>query len=248
MIRRWFTQHQSIIALLGALIVFSTYITNEVLHDRYSGLADALDKAETTSVLRNDIAGIGNLLGQVQTDLLILKQDRANSSQSAEARPPGTLAMDDLERKISVDRFQIAHIETITDTIERLSGHFPLTERERSDLASVKWMSQALSRSEDAEMEQVDGKIPSVNAAALLSDDWEFAKLFTQYRFSSPLGIATRVYDGILARAEARRKIQERQSARWKDWSILLYSVGWGLGLLGKLFEDKQARATELSV
>jgi hypothetical protein len=61
-LREFIRRNDRLITLCGALLVFLTFVTKDVLHERWKDLADAIEAAESAGIVRKDIQTSTHLL------------------------------------------------------------------------------------------------------------------------------------------------------------------------------------------
>lgn len=93
--KRFLKRHHVAVTLVGALIVFATYVINDVLKDSLRGLTDSVDSATQFFLVRSDINNISDMVSN--TDLHLLSFAGNGSSAPHENTADNLLSADMLE-------------------------------------------------------------------------------------------------------------------------------------------------------
>lgn len=209
--RRWFT-------FVGALIVFLTFISKEVLREHWSALAESVEKVETTVEVRKDIDGLGvevrsvarnthaiyNMVSEERQDAYIARShmSRAKKKFMIETEPDYS-ELDEFDEMVTGMTSGRKKLEMLKSLIAQLPDH---AARERSRQALI---------------EEVGNFLPEP--------------------YSYPKGelVDTKIDEFIVSNlndARTKRDYWRTWSDRF-DWaSIAFYCLGWGLGFVGKIY------------
>jgi hypothetical protein len=196
-LRRFFGRHGRILTLLGALIVFLTFVVKDGLREHLKDAASSISAANDVFAIREDNMGTrleleelkkdldGNATGQSWSDIRIVQAKCRRMYYALGAVAYLVKAADDKED---------------TPTIRSLD----------QELTKIRFDSLALNMSAST----VGTLGQSASALELRMAKFE---------------------DDVVERA--RLKLQQRQALydSWTWISYVLYTIGWGLGLVGKL-------------
>jgi hypothetical protein len=216
----FFKRHSRLFALLGGLIVFVTFITNEVLRDNLKDKVSAVQTARTVGTIENNLLMVGNDVESIERDLssiaIVVKTDNSAEAKMHEDDP--------ISVRISAlyGKYELA--DAMITTLEQISDQVQLPKERVDEIkANRKQFDEARKRL-DLHDGQTVGKESSVSEIR----DAEIENL-------GPLVQARSLLSATLYDAEEERKVQEKRYTFFKHLSYLLYALGWTIGLAGRL-------------
>jgi hypothetical protein len=222
-IRSFITRHETLFAILGAFIVFVGFIVKEGVRESYKDLAQELEQTKWRNEVRT---GLGDIAMGV-TDLRMKgfyrefhSGDLGRPRQAMEAaliRMQFTTNMDSLNEattKLTVSRMLLEELPYHDPGLELLSQSLiPLTNVEISlDLQEGSFTEKQF----EIESKKADDSRKVI--AGLVEKETRFCDLVEE---------------------DAARQLKEKAD-RLKYatvWMYILFVVGWGLGLLGKILK-----------
>lgn len=226
-----------LLTFVGALIVFLTFVIKEGLGDRWNHLAEAIDTAQYIYSIRADTSGENQrfqlLLRQIQDtqglvrsrgkqlfpngeDVILENMGRAESGNSEVSTTLATLKL--LVDKLPAQDINRLRLVELSKTVEEIKSD---THR------IVRLATPAGLRGTPRQIERLVNQ--SISQAVDLQEPL-FVKL-EQLREDSDALTATVLKDA----EDFRKRNSTYSTAAW--WiSAGLFAVGWGLGLLGKLY------------
>jgi hypothetical protein len=242
--------HAHLLVFCGALIVFTTFVIKEGLGNRWRERADALANAQSTYAIRNQLQYLSSNLYAAESAINKLNKpaptdDRDYAQRLGSPQEDYDRAKERL-RRIS---YEIADYEEAANTINVLADALPEDDRYYKEAT------------------EMNNDINSFNKKAIEIDKtlaMPFEMQFTtgKEEWKKQAGIAAEKLEGELQKKEygygmrvnhlgelinqevlAIRPLNEWR-AKWA-WriSVLLFTLGWGLGLLGKLYGVPEAAA-----
>ena len=216
---RWIRRHQRMLTFVGALIVFGTFIVKDALRDQLRELGDAIKSAEDVYLVRSDLNSVVRLLLDLRGRIDHL---RGYSLQDAEE---GT--QDAVGQMMELDSLDAAWLINSEQLLHKLP--MQVQEEDHAELESLKTKRKNIEAQFGDVMSAGSGK-PQKTAA-------ELSKLANDIlRDSFDIGQRTSILsDKVLQRA---REIEATTEHRYElaTWaSYILYAIGWGLGLAGRL-------------
>jgi hypothetical protein len=222
----FFKEHAKFFILAGAFVVFLTFVVKDLLRDNLKDLANALAETQLAFALRHDNLMLSDKLDQLDTRL----DDLQNQSG------PGKSVLSKKEIQIrdmiyvgqGINRmswFELNHIESL---VKKVSNHAQFEQRIRTlnqQVGTLNSTGNALALSFQEGMDQHKDSQKNYDAASDWVSNCQQAK-----------SKATEVVDETLAAAE----IELGRDEQWEKWytrsSYALYTLGWALALLGKLY------------
>ena len=236
-------KHQRLISFIGASIVFATFIVREVVREHLKDLADSLDQAENLFAIRGQLYSTNQRLRQIAHQQDLTEMDKLPKRTPAFVRHKA--GIDDLvERDIS----EVDDLESNQDNLKRLLRKFP------SDtyLQTLKDHSEELAqlKTERDQMETAMTECDNANTPDKHCS-WDF--MYDMDRKSDELddklfwmGVELKDLSTPIL-ADAERALARRES--WYGYaniaSVILFTLGWGLGLAGNLYQIKGLAAGE---
>jgi hypothetical protein len=231
----FFRKHSRFLSFVGALIVFATYIIKEGVREDLKDLISSIATAESTFKVRADNGSIQNQLksllgtgwvqpshsktssiGTISREIDLYVRNARNSSDDAMLYMDRT---EELDRKLDSAKGRLQGISELRSKL------YPLID-ERNEIANYVIATRYSAadgppprKTTATEAQQQLDKIAGVETDTEKLEDTS----------DSMAQIA-------LQDAELQRKNGELLLQRWTWASYGLYTVGWGLGLTGKLY------------
>lgn len=236
-VTRFITKHNRLIVFIGALIVFATFIVREALREELKNFVDSIDSAEGVFVVQHENALMAGRLAEV------LRFVTAANANILKPPRPGVPTIDLVAEEL--------HYQDGFDTVQRMADELAAAGRllkkmphSREDaLALAGFQSQY-----DVEVQRFNLYKPPGSATSQLE---------LEQAFNVIVSIENKLWDieANLAKftasfLEKSIEVKERDEryfeiATW--WSYGLYVLGWGLGLVGKLYGPKGDGSVEIS-
>lgn len=217
-----FVRHRRFLTFLGALIVFTTFIVKEGLREQLKDLASSIDSAESVFVIRNDGNATVRWLQRLQEQIdWIAEKIKLKGT---------TYSGDMIERAHSSSEIIGQVHESLTtslDNISRLIEKIPHQEASKSEVEKLQKELQEL-RDHRTAFELAFNREPSMDLVWKLG-----ALLVSTQKLSDEIRDLAR---DVLENAEKARVRRERVVSITTWASYALYTLGWGLGLLGRIY------------
>jgi hypothetical protein len=229
-LRTWLRDHDRLMTILGALIIFATFLLRDWYAESLKDIKDSVDTAQATFVLQREnrtiqerLSWIFSLTSVTYTNVLTVPRPN-----------PGkiTLVAEEVQYQFTFD--SINRMRDQLDALDRLFAHVPHSRGDDQKLTSLRSRYIALSlqyrsyiqpgsSTPQPELESAFNTIVQLKLTALsIENDLDnFSSAFLAYGQT------------VLAKDEASLDKARR-------WSHALYALGWSLALFGKLFGDSR--------
>ncbi len=92
-IRRWVGVHNNLLATIGALLVFGTFVCKDELREKWKALDEQIDRAQTTRIIRNDLLDVRNEITRLERrtgegyNVMLKIQDHFGEGQRQPVQP-----------------------------------------------------------------------------------------------------------------------------------------------------------------
>jgi hypothetical protein len=202
--------------VLGALIVFVTFVVKEGLRDRGKDLLASVESAQTTFVMRSDVEDLRLQLRSLQRSI------RTTGGESMEVERYNTIAQ---------AQFWVQHgLSASLDNTSRLLQRLPNNQRDTAQLKDFRQRLDKLREAHDAPPADLDNPshISEQEISRQLKIGSDLGRLSTQVRIFERQ---------VLEQAE---RLAEKEEQKYNLYTLLSYgffSLGWGLALMGKIFD-----------
>jgi hypothetical protein len=209
-VKKFLSKHSGLVTIIGGLIVFVTFMVHEGLREHLKAIVESTDSAENNFLLRDEIADFGRRKG---ASSLFATKDMLQPAQLYFEIANGDISWTSFALS-NISRLELAISVNATDQRETAMLQRQLTdikEKERPEILNF-----------------YDGKP--------LDEGKEFAVMDAAAKLRSSCEELT---ERRLSSAEKMRTaVAWRYSmATWA--SYVLYTLGWGLGLVAKLYGVK---------
>lgn len=234
-------RHNRAIALLGALLAFSTYIAKERLQEHWKQLAEVLEKTKQSyerddqdkkqeNALHEIAAQVSSLRGEV---LYVKLNGSGGTKQSqaadAESFNVNSLILGNFEKESDLESFKLK-----TDHLLLLSKALPDNEPRYEELKRLsKDIDAAIVHVNDAEAGPTD-EVVIVDNAHNMARARKVSKVVDEV-YTPLFNCVNGLSAELLSEAEEQRTKDERYAVISGYASAGLYFVGWLLGLAGKI-------------
>jgi hypothetical protein len=219
-VRRYFKKHRTKVLVFGAIIIFLTYVTKEVLADRYKDVATSVDSAQSLFIVCETVRPSPNLFAR-------LSEISKEYPKSVEAEISKVIASEEnyIEGSLDTTRRLVASLSDQDDLLKRVTALQLKHYKEAIDAKGAE--TRAV---DDAIIHPKKGRAVDTEALALSFD----IKYFPQVVATS---VATKkLADEALDIAEQKKAKAEWLYSLAKCWSFVFYGLGWALGVAGIVF------------
>jgi hypothetical protein len=228
----FFKRHSRFISFIGALIVFGTFIIKEGIRENLKSLVDTIDSAENTFLADRDNNVIQETLRSQSRTLARLENVSRKRPNFAKV-----LMNDGRLMNVSLDIGK-----TVQDDIDDVSGlqfslHRLLNAIPQLKSSAIEYLDKQYERNTEA-------YAVWLSSGVALDEKWDQQKqqdalralLFEEMGLSYARSVLQSSMENILKKAEmAKAKAEEKY--KWATWlSYGAYTLGWGLGLAGRLY------------
>jgi hypothetical protein len=247
--RAFLRKHNPWLPFLGTMVVFVTFIVNDALREEATNLADSIDQARTSFATRMDIVAVMNhldedrrtieeILNKVEgrTDALEAKKDRAlwEISQDIEMEEP------------SYDRHVVIFANAV-ELLEKLPFDRQLDERRWSLRKRLDNLGKLVSDMKHRRLVlHYDGD--GIEAQAIWTAIEADHHLIDGEDHADGLNTGAAIdkfAEMVLTRAQLIGSDADSKRKLWKHLSYGLYPLGLLLGLLGKVYGEKDPELEE---
>jgi hypothetical protein len=245
---RWFT-------FIGALIVFLTFVVKEELGDRSRELASAINEGETLYIIRVDHHDIESSLHLMWHSVDAIRQDAETKQKPQKPQKPNQINSRILAHTIST----CLQIKRTLSSVSNLVDKLPYGEPEKRQLTDLQHeLDQALleggelyidraptslipeknpSRTRWSYVPKLAGQDPGDEPPNALSADTNLQREAAYSKSVYNLLRDTLALDAdALTKAKALKQHAENRSRVASSMVAGLFALGWGLGLVGKLY------------
>lgn len=245
--KAFFRKHQRVISFVGATIVLVTFILREIVRDHLKDLADSLDQAQGVFSISGQLATTNERLRWLQdhADFALELKDTRRILKSG---PTFDDEVSGINSTLEQDISAIRDLKATQDSLDRLLRKLPAGTAP-AEIAEYKKQLEQLRQERDA-METsmqpcANVKQPAAECSQALVDDLS--------KKSDALDVSVfwmglhlrQVSAAVLERAEVVLNCRET----WFFWanvgSVLLFILGWSLGLLGTIYHMPGAKPPE---
>ncbi len=221
--------------LVGALVVFATFIVKEGIRDNLKDVVSAFENAQTTFALRDQNVRMTTMLTEIRTRVVAL------NDKSLPKVPVGVWRVSQAYAGVEQTRETVELLGQSLETITPLAQKLPKDEKRDAELIEcTKLLAQT--RDDYLKTETVLKDILTRAQSSkrdLTKEDEQRAASVAGAYIAVEQQAAVRIAaleSGVLSEAPKYREEQERRYAWWNNKSYWLYSIGWGLGLIGKIY------------
>lgn len=215
---KFIQKHETLFVLVGALIVFITFLVRDAQRERVKEFADTLSNAENTFVLRNSLDEVKGAITASRTVFL-----------ASAPRNKVTRHIEDMQMvAVASYRFadvasEVATVDLFADRVGDTAAPHKLTELS-AQLAALNDRIEALGKVADSRI-----------FAKAEIDEWSnitdaCLDLTTQLN---------KIESDAVNRAEELRREAERKYRVYTTAGNALYVIGWGLAFIGRIFGFK---------
>jgi hypothetical protein len=237
---RWFTYASTI-------VLFGTFVVNEILRNESRDVADSVAHAETAYNQRNEMQQIASQVNQVHdwTVRILMKVDANKKQQTIWANQPELLqVLSSMREACSSAKSRFDNAMDLYDVLPYNIGldeaHWRLKEAFRrceSNVEAAQNLEDSYLKGDRQSVEQV-GKLLASETDGEMSDIRRFQTMFgSSGRLIHSLQDASdRFSELVFKEALAVRDQSKRRSIAWQYVSFGLYPFGLIIGFLGKIY------------
>lgn len=238
-VRQFLVAHKRWFSFIGAIIVFATFVSKEILRDNLKDLVGALENAQTLFELRGDNASLRNQTFDLRVRILDIYDKVVTSKPGSEfARDVGQNLSSVYEVE---DELRLVE-PTLANTAE-LVGKLPPSDERTTALERCR------AELKQAHQASAEAKVTVENLSAsrkFLQHPPPFTNE-EQGQLALSVGKAANtgrtvwqdVEQSTLKIFEQARQFKEEKERQYKHWTLatyVLYTLGWTLGLVGSLY------------
>ena len=230
-IRRFVRKHEGFLTIVGALIVFATYVVKENIEMRYKEIAETLSSAEIHFRISRE-------LNKVDRDL----QDLTTRVEMNQAQDKMQLADAFNKHDVSLD---MTGVESVALLMQQLRDHHKeddILKDVKNDVAlEEKWRidyDRVIELDNSGEKKRAEEERLTAEA-----DEEAMAEEAKRHvALKRPLGrqLLEQLQADVLDKVSRERDKYEHLDKFWKPFSYVLFGLGWGVGLIAKLAGSKQ--------
>lgn len=233
----FFKKHSKWVSFVGALIVFCTFVVKENLLENWKAISDGIVMAEYVYQIRTDTDASAEYYIKLRDRIVNLAR------QSGTPVPVKTTVAKKVQEATETCRNFTLQSITLYSAIDVLMDKLP-DKKALHEISGKGWV-EAIDLKERCRALEPD--IQSIASHEMLPDQGRTLpgpSLYDYLNQSADINKQTKeVYDKadkfrseVLKRVEKIREDNRSKSESAKKVSVVLYTLGWGLGLVGKLF------------
>jgi hypothetical protein len=235
-VQNFFSRHRRLLTFFGALIVFVTFIVKEAKREQLKSVVDSLEIADGVFAVRQDNYATHSQLSTLQ--------------KSFNKFIEKTAAHDEREKRLEIYRLVQDKREVLDERLSRVRSSLDSTKALAAIVPIDNNLKQALSDAQQAYSELLDRNnkinksLPNLMMAeiSVFNDKYRqsneqvaSALFFLEEDARGLQKTADAIAADTLALSEKQKAAAEKSYEHYTLWSYFLYSLGWGLGLLGRL-------------
>jgi hypothetical protein len=243
-VKRFVVEHKDLLTIFGALIVFVTFVVDNVLRDDATGLADSLNRALILSELRADMSKLLTTAGETEQLVHALgdKQDDHPSTAENEAwvRQGAEGASLELSSIMELAQKALPDNVTLNEELQFVAKQMDADKQVQINVLDV------VSNLNHQSPGTLATELAKVIYARPQKPDM-FTPIPASQTIPNPGGGTTNIplfgyqrlaYDSqkVLRLVQEKQRGVERRARDWRLLSFALYPIGWVLALAGKLF------------
>jgi hypothetical protein len=239
-------RHNRLLTFVGALIVFTTFVVKEGLRERLKDFVDSVGAADSTFMIRGDTNISNSLLRSLEEDIGDVERNKA-------IRETGIVAPSSVHLYYSWRDLSMMgqSIKANLDNVARLMRKLP---NQGANIAQLETLKKAL-EDDGRSLDNLYKALPINPGYRLLFPEKDIIKRMSEQdlqafdalrkHFHSLESDANRFATEVLNISEGLRDKNERSYGIYTWVSYGLYTLGWGLGLVGRLYSVEGLPAGE---
>jgi hypothetical protein len=239
-LEKWCKKHSHLLVFIGAIIVFLTFVIKEGLGERWKETADAINLAKYFYAVTDDATVLERSVGHVQ--------ELMNKGFQVDHPTPTAIALLQAQVRVTARREMRDRIERNVHQINILADKLPKDDAVHNAITTLttelESVSSKIKTLEDATLNGTYKGSPIIvvsNGDAELIPELEELHKDTFLWLVGANGTANRLVADVLRDAEETQRRNERHSVEAWWISAFLFALGWGLGLVGKLYGVPEA-------
>lgn len=250
----WISRHtKHLLSIVGATIIFVTFLAKDVRKDALRALIDSIDAAETSFILRSEGRTTFEELQRFENEFVEYREHPKRRGASGFSGGSGSDTSFDVdERKVDTETLWHAVIEEhsteeILDNVIRLERHLPGDPARTKTLAALREKRNSFLELSDT-ISGLSSKLPVTGS---LSEYAPTIKLINHH-ISDLQSLETVFYkdvdgfnSGIVWLAELERHKAESNYEWWEPVTYGLYTLGWIIGVISIFFGVEQDPVSE---
>ncbi len=226
--KRWFT-------FVGAGVVFLTFVAKEGVRDNLKDVVSSFENAQAYFALRDQNVQMTTMMTEIRSRVVTL------NDKSLPKMPVGVSRVSQAYAGVEHTRETVELLGQSLETITPLAQKLPKDEKRDAELVEcTKLLAQtrddylnALTALKGVLTRAQSSKRDLTKADEQLAES--VAGAYIAVERQAALRIAALESD-VLSEAPKYREEEEHRYAWWNKASYWLYSLGWGLGLIGKIY------------
>jgi len=228
---------KKVLSLVGATVIFGTFLAKDVERDELKALVDSIDAAENTYVIRSHTQNSLEEIHKFEEEFTEFREHPTLAKSGGGGSSSLTPSSEGMWWTVRYSDELESSTEELFDNVTRLADKLPTAEGTRKQLRIIRDKMDDFRRGW-SDATAAARKLPSAadsNQAALGQLDHTINNL-TSNAFDLSESVAG-IGNGILGEAEKERVAAERRYWRWNVGFYSLYVLGWVLGCIGVLLK-----------
>jgi hypothetical protein len=226
--RNYVSRHSRLLIFVGALIVFVTFLVKEGLRERLKDLVDSIDTAQSVFVAERENQQMSQRLAEIYRISVVSYDNMHNPAPQPGEAYPITIATIMSHYQGAYDAEQ--RLESELNAVDRLLEKMPTDQNREKKLNDVQTQFKAVQKNDEGFR-----NTPSPHSTSELKENLNSAVSLEHQAWDTE----TAIQNLSLSILKDSGEVKKRDETYFKiaTWgSYLLYCLGWGLGLIGKLF------------
>jgi hypothetical protein len=235
----FFQRHNRLVTFVGALIVFVTFVFKEGFREQLKELGDSIEGADSMFIVRSDVRALSDELDRVSHVLVDFETEVTSHAPNFKNEKATGAVVVRFARIDSAVASSTSLLNSTSSLLERLRDKDKLMDEVGSLQENLKQMKESIG---DAKLKlAIDADLPErAPKNKMLFNEFSERLDDIAYGFFRQNVELTDKINGLSGRVFRNAKELEESNKRWykrcTSASYCLYSLGWGLGLLGRLY------------
>jgi len=226
--RNYVSRHSRLLIFVGALIVFVTFLVKEGLRERLKDLVDSIDTAQSVFVAERENQQMSQRLAEIYRISVVSYDNMHNPAPQPGEAYPITIATIMSHYQGAYDAEQ--RLESELNAVDRLLEKLPTDQNRDKKLNDLQTQFKAVQKTDEDFR-----NTPSPRSTSELKENLNSAVSLEHQAWDTETAIQNLSLSILKDSAEVKKRDETYfKIATWG--SYLLYCLGWGLGLIGKLF------------
>ena len=231
-LKSYFKRHNKLISFCGALIVFLTFIIKENLREEWQKTADSLDQAEYFYAVQVSNSEIKDYVRSLDKPETSWDEIKASTDQRRGGTLPETI------HKHSFDLRSVLAMDAALANGEILLDILPADDENRKTMSEMKKANATLRDEAKTYEATINESLSHASPTDMV--DFLFEDGLQGLRFQLEVTeneVKVNEWQSALLQDAKRTRDENAKRSKYAGWlSAVLYTLGWGLSLAGRIY------------